>query len=52
MTGAGGSDPRHAPVLGVLWMTAAALFFIRGYGIDRVRHERVRAELEARTHSR
>jgi Na+/melibiose symporter-like transporter len=30
---------------------AAALWFIRGFGIDRARHERVRAELDARTHS-
>lgn len=38
--------------LSMALLVAAALFFIRGYGIDRVRHERVRAELDARTHSR
>jgi len=38
--------------LSMALLVGAAIFFIRGYGIDRARHERVRAELDARTHSR
>jgi len=51
-------DPSVAAKLGLAQglsmglLVAAALFFIRGYGIDRARHERVRTELDARTHSR
>lgn len=36
MTGPPGGDPRHSPVLGVLWMTAAALCFSVAIGF--VRH--------------
>ena len=35
MTGSANIDPRHAPVLGVLWMTAAALFFSIAIGFVR-----------------
>ncbi len=36
MTGPGAGDPRHSPVLGVLWMAAASLFFSVAIGF--VRH--------------